>query len=157
MLAHFCFKNHIFLSLTHTHTHKLTSKLWESVCCLYSPSASSSLGNTQLETSCLSLSFTHTHTYVHSQKTFERQKTTKDNPNPPSRAHTHSHTHTSLSAPPADWQQAVSVAVLDCAQEENFDVCKDYSIKFYPTFKVGNKAVLCVLVLQSTLTACTQV
>lgn len=34
-----------------------------------------------------------------------------------------------------DWHQAVSVGVLDCAQEENFDVCKDYSIKFYPTFK----------------------
>ncbi|KAM7415501.1 hypothetical protein PAMA_017825 [Pampus argenteus] len=34
-----------------------------------------------------------------------------------------------------DWQQALSVAVLDCAQEENFDVCKEYSIKFYPTFK----------------------
>nr|XP_046242417.1 sulfhydryl oxidase 2 [Scatophagus argus] len=34
-----------------------------------------------------------------------------------------------------DWQQAISVAVLDCAQEENFDVCKEYSIKFYPTFK----------------------
>uniref|UniRef100_A0A3Q4I9X9 Thioredoxin domain-containing protein n=1 Tax=Neolamprologus brichardi TaxID=32507 RepID=A0A3Q4I9X9_NEOBR len=35
-----------------------------------------------------------------------------------------------------DWQDAISVGVLDCAQEENFDVCKDYSIKFYPTFKV---------------------
>uniref|UniRef100_A0A7N6B990 Sulfhydryl oxidase n=1 Tax=Anabas testudineus TaxID=64144 RepID=A0A7N6B990_ANATE len=34
-----------------------------------------------------------------------------------------------------DWQQAISVAVLDCAQEENFDVCRDYGIKFYPTFK----------------------
>ncbi|XP_070820777.1 sulfhydryl oxidase 2 [Chaetodon trifascialis] len=34
-----------------------------------------------------------------------------------------------------DWQRAVSVGVLDCAQEENFDVCKEYSIKFYPTFK----------------------
>ncbi|CAJ1069551.1 sulfhydryl oxidase 2 [Xyrichtys novacula] len=34
-----------------------------------------------------------------------------------------------------DWQQAISVAVLDCAQEENFDVCKEYGIKFYPTFK----------------------
>lgn len=34
-----------------------------------------------------------------------------------------------------DWQQAVGVAVLDCAQEENFDVCKEYGIKFYPTFK----------------------
>ncbi|XP_036953509.1 sulfhydryl oxidase 2 isoform X1 [Acanthopagrus latus] len=34
-----------------------------------------------------------------------------------------------------DWQQVVSVGVLDCAQEENFDVCKEFSIKFYPTFK----------------------
>ncbi|XP_022620482.1 sulfhydryl oxidase 2 isoform X2 [Seriola dumerili] len=34
-----------------------------------------------------------------------------------------------------DWQQVISVAVLDCAQEENFDVCKEYSIRFYPTFK----------------------
>ncbi|XP_055367269.1 sulfhydryl oxidase 2 [Betta splendens] len=34
-----------------------------------------------------------------------------------------------------DWQRAISVAVLDCAQEENFDICKDYGIKFYPTFK----------------------
>lgn len=34
-----------------------------------------------------------------------------------------------------DWQGAVSVAVLDCALEENFDVCREYSIKFYPTFK----------------------
>uniref|UniRef100_A0A8D0CTM8 Sulfhydryl oxidase n=2 Tax=Sander lucioperca TaxID=283035 RepID=A0A8D0CTM8_SANLU len=34
-----------------------------------------------------------------------------------------------------DWQQAVSVAVLDCAQEENFDICKEFSIKFYPTFR----------------------
>ncbi|KAM4576510.1 sulfhydryl oxidase 2 [Odontesthes bonariensis] len=34
-----------------------------------------------------------------------------------------------------DWQDAIGVAVVDCAQEENFDVCKDYSIKFYPTLK----------------------
>ncbi|CAN9512886.1 unnamed protein product [Ophioblennius macclurei] len=34
-----------------------------------------------------------------------------------------------------DWQQAVDVAVLDCAQEENYDICKEFSIKFYPTFK----------------------
>ncbi|XP_041856097.1 sulfhydryl oxidase 2 [Melanotaenia boesemani] len=34
-----------------------------------------------------------------------------------------------------DWQEAIRVAVLDCAQEENFGVCKDYGIKFYPTFK----------------------
>ncbi|XP_078027250.1 sulfhydryl oxidase 2 [Epinephelus lanceolatus] len=34
-----------------------------------------------------------------------------------------------------DWQQVVNVAVLDCAQEENFDVCKEFGIKFYPTFK----------------------
>uniref|UniRef100_A0A3B5LEF1 Sulfhydryl oxidase n=1 Tax=Xiphophorus couchianus TaxID=32473 RepID=A0A3B5LEF1_9TELE len=30
---------------------------------------------------------------------------------------------------------AIAVAVLDCAQEENFEVCKEFSIKFYPTFK----------------------
>lgn len=27
------------------------------------------------------------------------------------------------------------MAVLDCAQEENYDVCKEYGIKLYPTFK----------------------
>uniref|UniRef100_A0A3B4B9R0 Thioredoxin domain-containing protein n=1 Tax=Periophthalmus magnuspinnatus TaxID=409849 RepID=A0A3B4B9R0_9GOBI len=35
-----------------------------------------------------------------------------------------------------DWQGAISVAVFDCALEENFDLCRDYGIKFYPTFKV---------------------
>ncbi|KAF6721082.1 Sulfhydryl oxidase 2 [Oryzias melastigma] len=34
-----------------------------------------------------------------------------------------------------DWQEAIGVAVLDCAQEENFDACRDYNIQFYPTFK----------------------
>lgn len=34
-----------------------------------------------------------------------------------------------------DWREAMAVAVLDCAQEENFDVCKEFGIKFYPTFK----------------------
>ncbi|XP_013878260.1 sulfhydryl oxidase 2 [Austrofundulus limnaeus] len=34
-----------------------------------------------------------------------------------------------------DWQEAISVAVLDCAQEDNFQVCKEFSIMFYPTFK----------------------
>ncbi|KAM3611030.1 uncharacterized protein V6R79_012665 [Siganus canaliculatus] len=34
-----------------------------------------------------------------------------------------------------DWHQSISVGVLDCAQEENFDVCKEFNIKFYPTFK----------------------
>ncbi|XP_034027308.1 sulfhydryl oxidase 2 [Thalassophryne amazonica] len=34
-----------------------------------------------------------------------------------------------------DWQRVITVAVLDCAQEENFDACKEYGIKFYPTFK----------------------
>lgn len=41
----------------------------------------------------------------------------------------------------SDWQQVVSVAVLDCAQEENFDVCKEFGIKFYPTFKVRHLTV----------------
>ncbi|XP_019741251.1 sulfhydryl oxidase 2 [Hippocampus comes] len=34
-----------------------------------------------------------------------------------------------------DWQQAVKLAVLDCAQEINYDVCKEYNIQLYPTFK----------------------
>lgn len=34
-----------------------------------------------------------------------------------------------------DWQEVIGVGVLDCAQEENFDICKEFSIKFYPTFK----------------------
>ncbi|KAM4578050.1 sulfhydryl oxidase 2 [Fundulus diaphanus] len=34
-----------------------------------------------------------------------------------------------------DWHEAIGVAVLDCAHEENFDVCKEFGIKFYPTFK----------------------
>ncbi|KAF7644476.1 hypothetical protein LDENG_00221370 [Lucifuga dentata] len=34
-----------------------------------------------------------------------------------------------------DWKQAISIAVLDCAQEENFDICKEFGIKFYPSFK----------------------
>lgn len=40
------------------------------------------------------------------------------------------------SVPPSDWEQVIGVAVLDCAQEENFDICKEFGIKFYPTFKV---------------------
>uniref|UniRef100_A0A8C7ZF53 Sulfhydryl oxidase n=1 Tax=Oryzias sinensis TaxID=183150 RepID=A0A8C7ZF53_9TELE len=45
-----------------------------------------------------------------------------------------------------DWQDAIGVAVLDCAQEENFDVCRDYNIQFYPTFKVSvsTKQSFCV-------------
>lgn len=38
----------------------------------------------------------------------------------------------------SDWQQAVKLAVLDCAQEINYDVCKEYNIQLYPTFKVSN-------------------
>ncbi|KAM4615977.1 sulfhydryl oxidase 2 [Polymixia lowei] len=34
-----------------------------------------------------------------------------------------------------DWDQAIRIAVLDCAQEDNFDICKEYGIHFYPTFR----------------------
>ncbi|KAG7217706.1 hypothetical protein INR49_021221 [Caranx melampygus] len=47
----------------------------------------------------------------------------------------YSSTWKSLAQDVKDWQQVISVAVLDCAQEENFDVCKEFSIRFYPTFK----------------------
>uniref|UniRef100_A0A8C6WNI2 Sulfhydryl oxidase n=1 Tax=Neogobius melanostomus TaxID=47308 RepID=A0A8C6WNI2_9GOBI len=43
-----------------------------------------------------------------------------------------------------DWQGAMGVAVFDCALEDNFDLCREYSIKFYPTFKVRALAHVCV-------------
>ncbi|KAK2838223.1 hypothetical protein Q5P01_015435 [Channa striata] len=47
----------------------------------------------------------------------------------------YSSTWKSLALDVKDWQQAIHLSVLDCAQEENLDACKDYGIKFYPTFK----------------------
>uniref|UniRef100_A0A672H3I7 Sulfhydryl oxidase n=1 Tax=Salarias fasciatus TaxID=181472 RepID=A0A672H3I7_SALFA len=47
----------------------------------------------------------------------------------------YSGTWKSLAQDVRDWRPAVGVAVLDCAQEENYDVCKEFNIKFYPTFK----------------------
>uniref|UniRef100_A0A3Q2P6C7 Thioredoxin domain-containing protein n=1 Tax=Fundulus heteroclitus TaxID=8078 RepID=A0A3Q2P6C7_FUNHE len=41
---------------------------------------------------------------------------------------------------------AIGVAVLDCAHEENFDVCKEFGIKFYPTFKAGRTSSVWVAV-----------
>ncbi|KFO21492.1 Sulfhydryl oxidase 2 [Fukomys damarensis] len=35
----------------------------------------------------------------------------------------------------ADWAAAIRVAVLDCAEEENQEVCRTYDIHFYPTFR----------------------
>uniref|UniRef100_A0A6Q2YWC6 Sulfhydryl oxidase n=1 Tax=Esox lucius TaxID=8010 RepID=A0A6Q2YWC6_ESOLU len=34
-----------------------------------------------------------------------------------------------------DWEQAIRIGVLDCAQENNFDICKDFGVHFYPTFR----------------------
>ncbi|XP_062312090.1 sulfhydryl oxidase 2 [Osmerus eperlanus] len=34
-----------------------------------------------------------------------------------------------------DWELAVRIGVLDCAHEDNFDVCKEFGIHFYPTFR----------------------
>uniref|UniRef100_A0A8C1ZI49 Sulfhydryl oxidase n=1 Tax=Cyprinus carpio TaxID=7962 RepID=A0A8C1ZI49_CYPCA len=34
-----------------------------------------------------------------------------------------------------DWEQAIRVGVLDCAHEKNFDICKEFGIHFYPTFR----------------------
>lgn len=34
-----------------------------------------------------------------------------------------------------DWSQAIRIGVLDCAHEKNFDICKEFSIHFYPTFR----------------------
>ncbi len=35
-----------------------------------------------------------------------------------------------------DWAQAFQIGVLDCALEKNFDICKEFGIHFYPTFRV---------------------
>ncbi|XP_041756471.1 sulfhydryl oxidase 2 [Coregonus clupeaformis] len=34
-----------------------------------------------------------------------------------------------------DWEQAIRIGVLDCAQENNFDICKEFGVHFYPTFR----------------------
>ncbi|XP_067264131.1 sulfhydryl oxidase 2 [Chanodichthys erythropterus] len=34
-----------------------------------------------------------------------------------------------------DWAQAIRIGVLDCAHEKNFDICKEFGIHFYPTFR----------------------
>ncbi|TRZ03768.1 hypothetical protein DNTS_013085 [Danionella cerebrum] len=34
-----------------------------------------------------------------------------------------------------DWAQAIHIGVLDCAVEKNFDICKEFGIHFYPTFR----------------------
>jgi len=45
-----------------------------------------------------------------------------------------------------DWAQAIRIGVLDCAYEKNFDICKEFGIHFYPTFRV----CLCLLFIRST-------
>ncbi|KAI7812586.1 sulfhydryl oxidase 2 [Triplophysa rosa] len=34
-----------------------------------------------------------------------------------------------------DWSQAILIGVVDCAHEKNFDICKEFGIHFYPTFR----------------------
>ncbi|XP_044898665.1 sulfhydryl oxidase 2 [Felis catus] len=34
-----------------------------------------------------------------------------------------------------DWAAAIRVAALDCAEEENHEVCRAYDVHFYPTFR----------------------
>uniref|UniRef100_A0AAY4EZ02 Sulfhydryl oxidase n=1 Tax=Denticeps clupeoides TaxID=299321 RepID=A0AAY4EZ02_9TELE len=34
-----------------------------------------------------------------------------------------------------DWELAIRIGVLDCAHERNFDICKEFEIHFYPTFR----------------------
>ncbi|KAM4878144.1 sulfhydryl oxidase 2 [Thomomys bottae] len=40
-----------------------------------------------------------------------------------------------LAADVRDWATAIRVAVLDCAEEKNQEVCRAYDIHFYPTFR----------------------
>uniref|UniRef100_A0A674MEA2 Sulfhydryl oxidase n=2 Tax=Takifugu TaxID=31032 RepID=A0A674MEA2_TAKRU len=34
-----------------------------------------------------------------------------------------------------DWQTVIVVSVLDCAQEENYDICREFGVQLYPTIK----------------------
>uniref|UniRef100_F7B5Y7 Sulfhydryl oxidase n=1 Tax=Ornithorhynchus anatinus TaxID=9258 RepID=F7B5Y7_ORNAN len=34
-----------------------------------------------------------------------------------------------------DWDSAIRVGVLDCADEENYETCREYGIQFYPSFR----------------------
>ncbi|CAJ0966706.1 unnamed protein product [Ranitomeya imitator] len=34
-----------------------------------------------------------------------------------------------------DWNPAIRIGVLNCADEENTAICKDYGVQFYPTFR----------------------
>ncbi|XP_030214905.1 sulfhydryl oxidase 2 [Gadus morhua] len=34
-----------------------------------------------------------------------------------------------------DWDTIIHIAVVDCAQDDNFDICKEYGVSFYPTFR----------------------
>uniref|UniRef100_H3BBW7 Sulfhydryl oxidase n=1 Tax=Latimeria chalumnae TaxID=7897 RepID=H3BBW7_LATCH len=34
-----------------------------------------------------------------------------------------------------DWEPAIKIGVLDCAEETNYELCKEYDIRFYPSFR----------------------
>ncbi|XP_051552596.1 sulfhydryl oxidase 2-like [Myxocyprinus asiaticus] len=34
-----------------------------------------------------------------------------------------------------DWAKVIRIGVVDCAHEKNFDICKEFGIHFYPTFR----------------------
>lgn len=39
----------------------------------------------------------------------------------------------------SDWRPALNLAVLDCADETNNDVCRDFNIAGFPTVRVCDK------------------
>ncbi|XP_068105202.1 sulfhydryl oxidase 2 [Hyperolius riggenbachi] len=41
----------------------------------------------------------------------------------------------SLAEDVQDWHPAIKIGVLNCANEENTAICKDYGVQFYPTFR----------------------
>ncbi|XP_053552102.1 sulfhydryl oxidase 2 [Bombina bombina] len=34
-----------------------------------------------------------------------------------------------------DWETVIRIGVVDCAEEVNFEMCKEYNVQFYPTFR----------------------
>lgn len=41
-----------------------------------------------------------------------------------------------------DWASVIRVGALDCAEEQNHEVCRLYDVHFYPTFRVSRPDTL---------------
>ncbi|KAM8934320.1 sulfhydryl oxidase 2 [Pelodytes ibericus] len=40
-----------------------------------------------------------------------------------------------LAADVTDWEPVIRIGVIDCAEEKHFNLCKEYGVQYYPTFR----------------------